>query len=322
MTNKTPRGKKREAGDSETASAAKKRQKLEEDKRQKEEAKRKKEEVKRLKEEAKRQKEELEQEKKAKVERQSAAFKNFFVKLKTEEPKTWGWSNDLFMPFQIKEGMIVAPVFLRDSLSKDEYDSFLSTCLETSDYLSSIFKLKRKRIAKDPMRAKYFHFHDNYRPPYYGTWRKVSKVITGRRPLALSTKELDYDADSDGEWEEEQAEAGEDISSDVEEGGYNEESNENCDDFYVDHGYLSVSEGSEASNSNDNEDSDQRKRRLDHRVHEFTKQRSSKNRRAKKTLNVRIYGLTWEPTTKAMHDLDKRLMKAVVFDFPRTATKN
>jgi len=32
-------------------------------------------------------------------------------------------------------------------------------------------------------RAKYLHFADNRRPPYYGTWRKRSQLITARRPL-------------------------------------------------------------------------------------------------------------------------------------------
>lgn len=33
------------------------------------------------------------------------------------------------------------------------------------------------------MRAKYLHFADNRRPPYYGTWRKRSKLISARHPL-------------------------------------------------------------------------------------------------------------------------------------------
>jgi len=33
------------------------------------------------------------------------------------------------------------------------------------------------------MRAKYLHFADNRRPPYYGTWRKRSQMISARRPL-------------------------------------------------------------------------------------------------------------------------------------------
>lgn len=34
------------------------------------------------------------------------------------------------------------------------------------------------------MRAKYLHFADNRRPPFYGTWRKKSQAVTARRPLA------------------------------------------------------------------------------------------------------------------------------------------
>lgn len=33
------------------------------------------------------------------------------------------------------------------------------------------------------MRAKYLHFADNRRPPYYGTWRKRSQLISARHPL-------------------------------------------------------------------------------------------------------------------------------------------
>jgi len=60
------------------------------------------------------------------------------------------------------------------------------------------------------MRAKLFQFHDNYRPAYYGTWRKRSRVIRPRNPLQLDKKLLDYEVDSDEEWEEE--EPGESLS--------------------------------------------------------------------------------------------------------------
>ena len=33
------------------------------------------------------------------------------------------------------------------------------------------------------MKAKLLQFHENYRPAYYGTWRKNSKLITARKPL-------------------------------------------------------------------------------------------------------------------------------------------
>lgn len=34
------------------------------------------------------------------------------------------WSNARFKPFEIKEGMSLAPIYLREELTKDEYDSF------------------------------------------------------------------------------------------------------------------------------------------------------------------------------------------------------
>ena len=51
---------------------------------------------------------------------------------------------------------------------------------------------------------KLFQFDEDHRPPYYGTWSKRSKLVTGRRPLARDTALLNYDEDSEGEWEEEE----------------------------------------------------------------------------------------------------------------------
>ena len=36
---------------------------------------------------------------------------------------------------------------------------------------------------KEYMRAKLLQFHENYRPAYYGTWRKLSKGVGPRKPL-------------------------------------------------------------------------------------------------------------------------------------------
>jgi len=60
------------------------------------------------------------------------------------------------------------------------------------------------------MRAKLLQFHENYRPAYYGTWRKRSSVITARRPWQQDSAFFAYDVDSDEEWEEE--EPGESLS--------------------------------------------------------------------------------------------------------------
>lgn len=37
---------------------------------------------------------------------------------------------------------------------------------------------------KQNYRAKFFKFHENRRPPYYGTWRKKSTALGPRKPFA------------------------------------------------------------------------------------------------------------------------------------------
>ncbi|KAI6171047.1 hypothetical protein M3Y97_01081700 [Aphelenchoides bicaudatus] len=283
----------------------------EEEKRMKEQDKLQKKEAKESKEREKQHKEEVQ---KIQAKRQSALFINYFVKAEVEKPKFVGWSNALFMPFQVKQYMEVAPLLHGTPLSKDAYDNVLSTQLEKSDYLSSIHGNGPKRIDKDPLRAKYFHFHDNFRPPYYGTWRKRSKLINGRRPWALSHKDLNYEIDSDAEWEEERAEEADECVSEPDIEGNDEEDSADAE-FYVDHGYLSENEGSEDSNADEEENSDERKRRLDHRAHEFKNQRNNKSRRMKKQLAVQTYGLSWDPEPD-VHGVESRLLKAVIFNFP------
>lgn len=46
---------------------------------------------------------------------------------------------------------------------------------------------------------KLLQFHQDYRPPYWGTWSKTSREVTGRRPLGRDSKGLvNYDYDSEG----------------------------------------------------------------------------------------------------------------------------
>jgi hypothetical protein len=60
-------------------------------------------------------------------------------------------------------------------------------------------------------RFKLLQFCEDIRPPYFGTWSKVSTNITGRKPLALDNTHLDYEIDSEAEWEED--EVGEELRS-------------------------------------------------------------------------------------------------------------
>ena len=62
-------------------------------------------------------------------------------------------------------------------------------------------------------RYKFLCFREDFRPPYHGTWSKpVSTLISGRNPYAKDTAYLDYDVDSEEEWEEGDDEQGEDCS--------------------------------------------------------------------------------------------------------------
>lgn len=63
-------------------------------------------------------------------------------------------------------------------------------------------------------RYKFLSFCEDVRPPYYGTWSKKSKFITGKKPFGIDTAQLDYDVDSEGEWEEEDGDIGEEIGDD------------------------------------------------------------------------------------------------------------
>ena len=61
---------------------------------------------------------------------------------------------------------------------------------------------------------KYLSFHEDYRPPYHGTWSKArSSIITGRNPFGKDSTFLNYEVDSEAEWEEDDNEQGDDCSA-------------------------------------------------------------------------------------------------------------
>nr|XP_056699948.1 chromatin assembly factor 1 subunit A [Euleptes europaea] len=233
------------------------------------EEKRKKDEEKRLKEEEKRLKEE---EKRIKAEK--AEITRFFQKPKTPPaPKTLaGWCGK-FAPFEIKENMVLAPL-CRVAFDQDLMDR-LDCLLEAQSCDASLLKeLKGREPGKSgptllrsssvdvnsdvvivgssqagdvPERKKFgqmklLQFCENHRPSYWGTWNKKSSFIKPRNPWSKDTTLLDYEVESDEEWEEE--EPGESLShsegDDDEDGGEEEDED---DGFFVPHGYLSEDEG-------------------------------------------------------------------------------
>jgi chromatin assembly factor 1 subunit A len=62
-------------------------------------------------------------------------------------------------------------------------------------------------------RFRFLSFFEDCRPPYHGTWSKKSSVVTGAKPFGKDTDVLDYEVDSEAEWEEGDDDMGEDVES-------------------------------------------------------------------------------------------------------------
>uniref|UniRef100_A0A7E4V3T1 Chromatin assembly factor 1 subunit A n=1 Tax=Panagrellus redivivus TaxID=6233 RepID=A0A7E4V3T1_PANRE len=242
-------------------------------------------EKKRQAEQAKREEEERKNEEALKKEkllkRQSNLLMNFVVKKAKPEPKLLAAPSDhwLFRPLEKKENMEMAQIHSRPPLTDEEKEKLLTTRVEKSDYLE---KLKRPNFKRNPDKVKLFQFHENYRPPYYGTWRKTSTVITGRNPFATLEPSINYEEDSDAEWENDE-EGDECVSEDEEEDDGAANSDNEDDGFIVEHGYLSNDEGlSEDEKEHLPEETDEeRKVRLAERAKQWKEEQRQKQRRHK-----------------------------------------
>jgi len=96
-------------------------------------------------------------------------------------------------------------------------------------------------------KMKLLQFCENHRPAYYGTWRKNTKIISGRHPFKKDTELLDYDFDSEIEWvaDEEGEECLSDEEDDEEDIIDSQYEQGDDDGWLVPHGYLSDDEGVE-----------------------------------------------------------------------------
>ncbi|KAM6921545.1 chromatin assembly factor 1 subunit A [Xenentodon cancila] len=279
------------------------------------EEKRKKEEEKRIKEEEKRLKEE-----KDRLKAEKAEITRFLQKPKLQQaPKTLAAACGKFAPFEIKENMTLAPlcrVQCKDSFL-EELDQCLSNPTENMNALKDWIRQKPRQLRPTkprrteshsdciavegpkpdgvPDRKRYgpmklLQFHENYRPAYWGTWSKISSHISPRYPLRRDKDLLDYEVDSDEEWEEE--EPGESLShsegEDEEEGGDDEDDDD--DGFFVPHGYLSDDEG--ALEEEEGGDLEKQKLRQKLKAREWDELMSTKKKF--KVLEPVVRGCFWE----------------------------
>ncbi|XP_061593774.1 chromatin assembly factor 1 subunit A isoform X2 [Cololabis saira] len=276
------------------------------------EEKRKKEEEKRMKEEEKRLKEE-----KDRLKAEKAEITRFLQKAKLQQaPKMLAAACGKFAPFEIKGNMTLAPlcrVQCKGSVL-EELDQCLSNPAENPDALKDWIRQKPRRFGPTKPRRtesnsdciavegtkpegvpdrkhygpmKLLQFHANYRPAYWGTWSKKSSHISPRCPLKQDKDLLDYEVDSDEEWEEE--EPGESLShsegEDEEEGGDDDDD----DGFFVPHGYLSDDEGALEEEGGDME---KQKLRQSLKAREWDELMSTKKKM--KVLEPVVRGCVWE----------------------------
>lgn len=207
----------------------------------------------------------------------AAVFANFFVPLKTDIDEKKPLTQSVFMPFEVKSDMKLAPAF-RNKLTDDEKELLILAMSKqhssTETYLQELKNGRKPRKSEktwpyvdasddvvlleentilgesvyeqkpkmEKMKVKFLKFHENRRPPYYGTWRKKSETIKPRRPLVEDRVHFDYEIDSDDDWEEE--EQGESITGSDGEDKENETDNEYevDNEFFVPHGHLSEDE--------------------------------------------------------------------------------
>lgn len=239
---------------------------------EKEEQKRKKEEEKIKEEKQKEQARLLEEEKKRKKEDK---FKSFFSSKKRVVTSTQVDVVSRWSKFEVRENQTLAPIRYVD-LDQEKIDRLDEILYDNKNsgntFLDEIKKRKPesrgtfKRILnkdddcklinpelelalKKGSKMKLLQFHRNYRPAYFGTFRKKTSV-TGKCPFHKDTNLFDYDFDSDEEWDE--PEDGEEIDQNDEKSDeeMDMEDDEN-NGFMVPHGYLSSDEENQEENDKD-----------------------------------------------------------------------
>jgi hypothetical protein len=153
---------------------------------------------------------------------------SFFARLKKSEGIEKP-SGEYFQPFFVKPDVTLAPLNQLKDLKRKEVHN-----LEDGEFIfkdkRQYWRLFREEMVRIPFKRqtclcvgydgrpirtvlKLLKFEENYRPAYLGTWLKVAPngTVSGRRPFTKIT-EIDYEYDSDAEWDEGEDPEGESLS--------------------------------------------------------------------------------------------------------------
>lgn len=167
-------------------------------------------------------------------------------------------------------------------------------------------------------RAKFYKFHENRRPPFYGTWRKRTNVIKPRRPFVQDAKFFDYEVDSDLEWEEEEPGESLDGSDDEKEKESEDDDYEVDNEWFVPHGHLSDEELQNEDEVLDANTREAQKAKLQVLQQEFAQEMKKKTEKIK----PRLIGCIWtdengnQPALCPKIIWDTLNMRAMLFEAP------
>lgn len=139
--------------------------------------------------------------------------------------------------------------FESEVLSDNKPENVTNYLISLRSHSHEPFRIGKRACGS--MRARLLQFCEDVRPPYYGTWQKKSKLVTGRKPFGQDNDAFDYDVDSEAEWD--LGGPGESLKGDD-----SEDDDDPLDDYEIDmktfvpHGYVSDDEVDVHSDSEEN----------------------------------------------------------------------
>lgn len=180
----------------------------------------------------------------------SKSIVNYFTKLPSkvsitdENPRK---SAPIFNKQHVDEFQLRAEKFDQElsDPSLDTTNTYIS-CMRSGQHRPYRVSIK----TRGSLRARFLQFSEDVRPPYFGTWQKSSKLVTGRKPFGKDDEIFDYELDSEAEWDI--GGPGESLKGD------DSEDEDEQDDYEIDmktfvpHGYVSDDEVSDKEDESDN----------------------------------------------------------------------
>jgi hypothetical protein len=191
-----------------------------------------------------------------KIDSKQRSISGFFLPIKKKPVEVHEAKCDFelyFRPFCVKPNVSVFSPVIK-VIELDDFDKKVGSGVSNVkekflEWLKSSKLVTGRKIIPKAYRItglstpwKLIQFTEDVRPPYFGTWTTKSKLVNGKKPFGRA-EELEYDYDSEAEWEED--EIGEELVSEEEEeeGEPGKEEDEEEEGWVVPHGYLSDDEG-------------------------------------------------------------------------------